>query len=122
VIQDVVDREDMAEMRDIYPRRKVPDPLRAEHFVTEATACGVPLLAWPRGADQRANATALESSGVRCGWSAMPKKEKKKKRCGWSAGAGIYSRGRQLERHGSDVALVPACFCRKNSKRLSCRT
>ncbi|EES14481.1 UDP-glucose:2-hydroxyflavanone C-glucosyltransferase [Sorghum bicolor] len=32
--------------------------------VTEAAACGVPLLAWPRGGDQRVNAMALESGGV----------------------------------------------------------
>jgi hypothetical protein len=32
--------------------------------VTEAAACGVPLLAWPRGGDQRVNAMALENGGV----------------------------------------------------------
>jgi hypothetical protein len=32
--------------------------------VTEVAACGVPLLAWPRGGDQRVNAMALESGGV----------------------------------------------------------
>jgi hypothetical protein len=68
--------EQEAMLRHAAGRGAVPDPLRVEHFVTEATACGVPLLAWPRGADQRANATALESSGVRCGWSAMPKKKR----------------------------------------------
>jgi hypothetical protein len=67
--------EQEAMLRHAAGRGAVPDPLRVEHFVTEATACGVPLLARPRGADQRANATALESSGVRCGWSAMPKKK-----------------------------------------------
>uniref|UniRef100_A0A0A9D1I8 Glycosyltransferase n=1 Tax=Arundo donax TaxID=35708 RepID=A0A0A9D1I8_ARUDO len=32
--------------------------------VTEAATCGVPLLAWPRGGDQRMNAMALVSAGV----------------------------------------------------------
>ncbi|KAJ1269850.1 hypothetical protein BS78_06G009500 [Paspalum vaginatum] len=32
--------------------------------ITEAAACGVPLLAWPRGGDHRVNAMALVSGGV----------------------------------------------------------
>ncbi|CAD6246536.1 unnamed protein product [Miscanthus lutarioriparius] len=87
----VVDREDTAEVRDVLgdqflervtdrglvTKGSVEQEAVLRHAavgvflshsgwnsVTEAAACGVPLLAWPRFGDQRLNAIALESGGA----------------------------------------------------------